>query len=497
MSSSSPPPARPSWFAAWMIETVSQVEEKWGPYEDRRELTHTGSGNVREQLQERNLALAERTGLSPAARHGLAVARWGGLALLLLAMISGAGAAQAVLGSGAAPVNLFWALTGLLGLHLLTLLLWVFTLPLGNRLHSVPATLLLRLSTWANRHAAIALPSSQTEAKPTSPADDSAAQARSLLAPALLSMLRRAGMLRPLTGFSSHLWWSLALFSSLVTLAILLATRRYGFVWETTLLDPQLFKGLTVTLGALPAWLGFTLPEPELVARTVAGTTLSAGEQAVWSRWLLGCVVVYGLLPRLLLLLLCGAWSWRNRLRLAPDWQARGLAIQEARLAGRASPAAVVDQAPATLPRGQSHTVETLQPAPPGWQAERQIVGLELGVDTPWPPKELDSAVPALGELHDSGHYDSLPAIKQLLASYSQHAPQELVIVLDARRTPDRGMAWTLERLQQLVPHARLHFLNRTATGHRMEQWLQFLKDQAIQLRLEPQSSASVAPPSP
>lgn len=473
-----------------MIDTVSRIEEKWGPYEDRRELIQASTKSVREQLQHRNVALAERNGLGQAARQGLRVARWGGLALLLLAVLSGVGAAQAVLGTGAAPVNLFWALTGLLGLHLLTLLLWLVALPLSSRLHSVPATLVLRWVRWANRRAAIALPIQPDEPAPINPGDDSIAQARSMLAPSLLDLLRRAGLLRPLSGLASHLWWSLALLSSLLTLAVLLATRRYGFVWETTLLDPQLFKSLTATLSTLPGWLGFPLPEPELVSRTVAGGTLSASEQTIWSRWLLGCVVIYGLMPRLALLLLCAVWSRHNRGRIAPDWQARGLAVQEARLAGRASPAVVVDQAPASLTKGQPPAPSASPIASPAWQAARQILGLELSSDTPWPPVPTNGELGFLDGLHDSGHYDSLPAIKQLLAAYSQHPPQELVIVLDARRTPDRGMAWTLERLQQLVPHARLLFLHRTATGQRMEQWLQFLQDQTIHLRLEPQPPA-------
>ena len=54
-----------------------------------------------------------------------------------------------------------------------------------------------------------------------------------------------------------HGLWLLALLAALVMLLVLLSTRRYGFVWETTLLPADTFVALTHLLGALPALLGF------------------------------------------------------------------------------------------------------------------------------------------------------------------------------------------------------------------------------------------------
>lgn len=474
-----------------MTETVRHVEERWGPYEDRRELSLATSGSIREQLQQRNQALAERTGLADAARRGLSAARWVAIALLLLALVSGIAAGRAVLGSGAAPVNLFWALTGLLGLNLLTLLIWLCSLPFGRRLHGLPAALLLRLGGRATRHLSITLPGA--DALPTShdSSTDSPTKARSLLAPALLDLLRKAGLLQPLAGLLSHLWWSVTLAASLLTLAVLLATRRYGFVWETTLLDPGLFEHLTLLLGTLPSWLGFSMPDAELIGRTVGGGQLSIAEQALWSRWLLGCVVVYGLLPRLLLVLVCLLWAHHNRQNLAPDWKARGLAVQEGRLAGRADAAQILDPAPTPSSALSTAIRETTDANLTTPSARRLYLGLELGPDLPWPPPDLNT------DWEDGGRYDDLRAINQLLAAWNTQPPQELTVVLDARRTPDRGIAWTLERLQQHVPHARLHLVQVPGSSDHLEQWLRLFEQHAIKLELEPLTAVCVTPPSP
>uniref|UniRef100_UPI002B1E1CA9 DUF2868 domain-containing protein n=1 Tax=Pseudomonas oryzihabitans TaxID=47885 RepID=UPI002B1E1CA9 len=115
-----------------------------------------------------------------------------------------------------------------------------------------------------------------------------------------------------------HGLWLLILGSALATLLALLSGRSYLFVWETTLLGSDTFVLLTQGLGALPHLLGFPLPDPASIAASGdAASPLAAARQA-WAGWLLGVVLVYGLLPRLLLTLLC-LWRWqrgRQRLRL-------------------------------------------------------------------------------------------------------------------------------------------------------------------------------------
>jgi hypothetical protein len=72
--------------------------------------------------------------------------------------------------------------------------------------------------------------------------------------------------------------WLLALLSALVILLTLLATRRYGFVWETTILGADTFVAVTQALGTLPALLGFNVPTVEMIR--ASGMEKTYGMQA-------------------------------------------------------------------------------------------------------------------------------------------------------------------------------------------------------------------------
>src|SRR5690606_18156589 len=105
-----------------------------------------------------------------------------------------------------------WALGSLLGLNLLTLLGWL----LGLALAGDSGGALGRLWLWLSEKLA---------------RDARAAQ----LAPALPVLLRRQRLGRWLLGLGVHGMWLLAMACALLMLLALLATRRYGFVWETTI----------------------------------------------------------------------------------------------------------------------------------------------------------------------------------------------------------------------------------------------------------------------
>lgn len=457
MTETSPPPARPPGFTVWMIETVRLFEERHGPCEDGDLVRGLRPGSAHERALERNLALAKRLGLPEAAR------RWrrGGVAGLLLlavaAVLSGILAASTAIGDGTRPINLFWAVFGLLGLSWLTLLLWLATLPWGRHLGSLPGRLALGLATRLGTRAS---PWSSSSAQAATPAE----QARLWLPRAASGMLQRAGLWRALGGLASHGWWLLALISATLTLLVLFATRRYGFTWETTLLSPEAFVGLAQGLGGLPAWLGFPLPDADLVARTTTQQALSSGEQALWSRWLLGCLVVWGVLPRLLAGGACLAWALSRRGRLTPDWNATGLAVQVARLRDDVAPLGVADPAPSGL-NWPSPSLAAQPDEPPPAAGASQVLGLDLPDDLAWPP--TDRVPPAT----DAGNLTDRTQRHRLLAHYASHPPTDLLIALDARQTPDRGTLATLRELRDRVPQARLRLYTPDLEAPRLQVW--------------------------
>src|SRR5690606_12789415 len=128
-----------------------------------------------------------RDGLIDAQRHWLQGARLAALLLAVLALLGGAALAFAALGDGSRPVNVFWALGSLLGLHLLSLLGW---LP-GLMLAADSGGALGRLWLWLCSRLA--------------------RDARSVqLAPALLVLLQPARLTRWGLGAVIHGFWVLA-----------------------------------------------------------------------------------------------------------------------------------------------------------------------------------------------------------------------------------------------------------------------------------------------
>ena len=308
----------------WLTETVRLREEHAGTLDDleANRLARTAGGDLPSRIQRRALWLAERDGLTAALKHWLQGARLALVLLMIFAVLSGAGLAFAALGQ--TPVNVFWALGSLLGLNLILLLSWA----LGLILAGEHGATLGRLWLWLSEKLA---------------RDAKAAQ----LAPALLLLLQRHKLNRWALGALVNGLWLLAMLSALVIVLLLMATRRYGFVWETTILGADTFINLTQALGAVPALLGFNVPTVEMIrASGGAALDIESARQA-WATWLVGVLLVYGVLPRLLLAVLC-FWRWsRGKAALTLDLNLPGYAELRERL----MPTSVTRMRPSSVSR--------------------------------------------------------------------------------------------------------------------------------------------------
>ena len=408
----------------WLTETVRLREEHAGPLEDQeanRLARHSG-GDLATRVHARARWLADRDGLSQALRHWLQGARLALLAMALLAIISGAGLAFAALGDGQRPVNVFWALGSLLGLNLILLLSWA----LGLLFAGEHGASLGRLWLWLSEKLA---------------RDAKAAQ----LAPALLLLLQRQKLNRWAIGLLVHGLWLLAMLSALVLLLTLMATRRYGFVWETTLLRGDTFVALTQALGALPAVIGFNLPSEAMIrASGDSALNIESARQA-WAAWLVGVVLVYGLLPRLLLALLC-LWRWkRGRAALSLDLNLPGYSPLREALMPSSERLGVKDAAPQQLHRveGATGTLDS---------DGALLVAIELDDQYPWPP-QLPHGV------KDAGILDSRESRQKLLEQMTRFPPARLAIACDPRRSPDRGSLALIAELARNAGASRVWLL--------------------------------------
>lgn len=424
----SPPPrdfgpsadsASPSRLRAhWLAELVRLREAHWGPLEDADAVRRTRQldADLPARILARAALLAQREQLAPLVdawrRSALGILA----ALLALAAISGAAAALGALGDGSRPVNVLWALGALLGLHALTFLLWLASF----LLKASAATGLGRLWLWATRKLARG--------------PDGA-----LVPQAFLNLLARAGALRWLFGGISHLLWLTALCAALAALLAVLSTASYRFIWATTLLAPDTFVALTHAIGWLPAHLGFPMPDAAMVRASDGTQALSADAQVQWSVWLIGVLVVYGILPRLLAGAVCAVGMLRALRRLRVDPALPGFSSLRDRLEPPALSTGIdrpVD--PLHEPRVRTVSAAALDGRP-------VLLGLELPADLEWPPADVPAAV------QQAGNLDTREERNRVLDALARTAATRLLIACDARQTPDRG---TLSLIAELAAHA-------------------------------------------
>lgn len=422
----------------WLTETIRLREEHAGPLDDleANRLARAAGGDLPSRIARRALWLAERDGLTAALKHWLQGARLALVLLMIVAVLSGAGLAFAALGQ--TPVNVFWALGSLLGINMILLLSWA----LGLIFAGEHGATLGRLWLWLSEKFA---------------RDTKAAQ----LTPALLLLLQRKKLNRWALGALVNGLWLLAMLSALILLLTLMATRRYGFVWETTILGADTFIHVTQALGYLPALLGFNVPTEEMIRASGDGALDIESARQAWATWLVGVLVVYGVLPRLLLALFC-LWRWnRGKAALRLDLNLPGYAQLRERLMPTSERLGVNDPEPAQLHRVESNVGERASEG-------ALLVAIELDEQRPWPP-----ALPK--NVSNAGILDSRESRHKLLEQLSRFPPARLAIACDPRRSPDRGSLALIAELARNAGATRIWLLQappgEALDGQRLGDW--------------------------
>ncbi|MDR6948805.1 hypothetical protein J2Y39_003423 [Pseudomonas sp. 2957] len=422
----------------WLTETIRLREEHAGPLDDleANRLARAAGGDLPSRIARRALWLAERDGLTAALKHWLQGARLALVLLMIVAVLSGAGLAFAALGQ--TPVNVFWALGSLLGINMILLLSWA----LGLIFAGEHGATLGRLWLWLSEKFA---------------RDAKAAQ----LAPALLLLLQRKKLNRWALGALVNGLWLLAMLSALILLLTLMATRRYGFVWETTILGADTFIHVTQALGYLPSLLGFNVPTEEMIRASGDGALDIESARQAWATWLVGVLVVYGVLPRLLLALLC-LWRWNSgKAALRLDLNLPGYAQLRERLMPTSERLGVNDPEPAQLHRVESNIGERASEG-------ALLVAIELDEQRPWPP-----ALPK--NVSNAGILDSRESRHKLLEQLSRFPPARLAIACDPRRSPDRGSLALIAELARNASATRIWLLQappgEALDGQRLGDW--------------------------
>lgn len=206
-----------------------------------------------------------------------------------------------------------------------------------------------------------------------------------------------------------HAAWLFGLMGSIVGLLLLFLFKSYHFHWESTLLSDAHFYQLLHILGFLPAKFGITLPD-------------GMHSQPAHFAWLtIACLMIYGVLPRLMAYLYSRIKSRISfRIDIQDPYFARLLAYYNQ---------SIIDQDDYQPPKPK--------PLPQVAVSDRLIIAaLEKPNHTPL----------ALTALKDFGCVDDQDDIQRLLTDADQNTAQ-ICLVINTDTVPDRGILRKIERI--------------------------------------------------
>jgi len=421
--------------------------EEAGALDDASEMAQARARQHSEQgrILERARLLARRLGLQ-ADWERLQTGLWiaGGLLLVLAYLLAG-GLLTRVLGSGQ-TVNAAFAFVAMLGVPSLALLVWV--------LWAFVSAFSREAQPWSIGQGMLSL----------------AARIPGLRGPHTLTLLRGAhAMLREqrlglwVFGAISHALWALAFGLVLATLLLLFSFQAFQLTWETTILDARFFERFLQITGWLPGQLGFPVPSQVLVHAPPS----AAGSQAIaW--WLLASALLYGLLPRVVALVVCLA-MWRQRSsRLALDTRDPYFRRLVARFAAMA-PAPVVDTEHA-VPRSAD---KGFRARAPGQGARTVLIGFELPDELAGPPADLL----ALAD-HKHTIRGSMTERLALLGALAAEPGADALVLCSAAASPDRGAERFLRQIcEQTASCALLPLaLDAAGTDNKPQRWADWLQ---------------------
>ncbi len=342
-------------------------------------------------------------------------ARFSLLLIAVLAVVSGASAAIGFFGAEQRSVNVIWTLIGLIGVHGLALLMWLF----GGRM---TGGWLGRASFWLMGHWPKTAPSNSNT--------------RAALSSALASVMSANGLGKWALSCITHSAWLVALLATLLTILLALSVRSYSFVLETTILSESVFVQLVRGFSYLPSLLGFAAPSDEMIAAALdaTGSGQSDSVRRAWASCLSGGLVVYAVIPRVLVLI----WSL---LSLRHAYSTLRLDVRLPGFAELFAPSVdskqIVDAAPKVLRTMQLEKSVTMT------GDSLALVGLELGPDLSWPPartRDLKNLL-LFDEVVATGVQQH--AVLQVLRA---SPVRRILVMCDARLSPDRGsLQWLID----------------------------------------------------
>ncbi len=394
-----------------MIEQVRSIEEGCGPIEMID--NPAPEADFSQWLATRARRIARQPDIATALQQGPRFYQRGMLILTILTMALGAVTTLKSFAQIGSELNIFWVLLLLLGFNALSLVIWlVFTVGLRGSGNGIIAPLF-------NRALHRLLPNRL----------DTPVHAANR---AWLRVRFEGPAARWHLGRITHWAWMSYVVGGWLCLLLLLATRQFDFVWESTLLGGDSFVSLTRAMAAPLQTLG--LPTPSEAQILASQTGLLPGDPAnarrLWGWFLLLCILFYGFFPRLLAWLFCVLQERRlqNQYQL-PLTDTYYLTLQQ-QLWPHSGAAVVLDQDLHPVDSDRPPHTRSASQSPP---ADAVWLGVELTGDHILQKVQVNIA--------------DKPSLLQALAILDTTPDQPLVIAAEAARPPDRGVERFIRQL--------------------------------------------------
>lgn len=340
--------------------------------------------------------------------------------LLLALVLGGVAASQAV--SESATLNIYWLLAVLLGFNFISLLLWLVGMVMN--IQGLSSGIVAQLVSW--------LPFRQHKES------------------TIASVASRAWWESCLTGkigkwrisALTHQFWLVYLIAGLVLLVLLMLAKQYNFTWGTTLLPDGSLPKITRILGAPLEAIGLSVPQDEQIAASRMGAKGQDSEtRTAWATFLIGALVLYGIIPRIVVLGLSLLMQRWHESRYQLDLYLPYYITLRQQLMGSPMKTAVVDADP-YADKTRTQRVANAQIAGTNKSAlpnNAVALGIELDDSVRWP----ESITCRINIVDQDSQDQAISLIKKL--------KEPLVLGVAAHRLPDRGVQ---SLVKELVEHA-------------------------------------------
>lgn len=333
---------------------------------------------------------------------------------LIGAAILGALAAGNAVGESS-TLNIYWLLAVLLGFNLISIILWVAGISFN--LQGLNTGIVAQLACW--------LPYRYKERESDSIA---ALAARGWWETSLTGAVGKWRI-----SVLTHQFWLTYLTTGMALLILLMMAKQYDFIWGTTLLPESSLPELTHWLSKPMELFGLIPPDSyQIAASRVGAAAQDAETRSAWAVFLLGTLLLYGILPRLILLLASMLMQKMAEHRFKLDLYLPYYIALRQRLMAHEFESSVIDADPKIA---EVKAMTATRPATQGIPQHALAIGIELDDHIIWPKGRSCSK----NVIDQTSFSEAADMIKKFNGS--------LLVGVAAHRLPDRGVQRTIREL--------------------------------------------------